>query len=445
VVERMDEMAAAAVWGNGSGQHKPDDDQIALMIAPAWKDKVAFFRGSGHVYVKGYWQRRDPQEFLQWTRVVLRRLREYGVSVSARRIESVLKLVQYDLHVAERILLEAERHQAHYINFRNGLLNLETGKLEEHRRDLYFISQLDYDYDPDADCPSFRQFLRTSLTDASGLEPDWETIQLVQEAMGYSLTSRTDLQASFWLTGATGAGKSTLIKALMLVAGDMAGALDLNQLGTNRYQLATLVGKRLVTCTESDTAVLPDGLFKALTGGGDAMQAEVKYESPFTFVPVAKLWWAMNDAPRTKDRSGALIRRLRPIVFNRTIPPEERDYELDAKLEQERAGICAWALVGLKRLQRRGTFTMPKQSALWLEEYERRNDHPRLFRDENMVAAAGHWVGAMELYNRYDTWCRSMGIRALGYPSMAAEWKRLGFHYRQVSAGSQYGGWRFKE
>lgn len=453
MVDQVDQAVAAAATTNGvvsievdeSIPHKPDDDEIALMIIPLLKANNAFFRGKRHEYISGRYEARDQRETVQLVREFMRPLRSNGVAVNARRVTSVAQMVENDLYVADRDILEAERQQANYLNFRNGLLNFTKGQLEKHRRDLYFTSQLGYDFDPEAGCSSFLHFLKTSLTkDSSGIEPDWETIGLVQEAAGYSLTARTDQQSAFWPVGATGSGKSTLIKALMMVAGDLAGALDLNQLGTNKYQLASLVGKRIVTCTESDTTILPDGVFKALTGGGDAMQAEVKYQSPFTFVPSAKLWWAMNDAPRTKDRSGALVRRLRPIVFNRTIPDNERDGQLDDKLYEERPGICAWALVGLKRLQRRGSFLMPEQSRRWLADYALRNDHPRMFRDENMEPAPEEWIPAMELYDRYTGWCLSRGIGRIGFPGMSAEWQRLGFHYRQVASGSQYGGWRFK-
>lgn len=424
---------------------KPDDDQIAQYIAALWLAVVAFLRGRWYWYKHGYWHELDRAEVAQKVREILRQFRIRRIEVSARRIESVMKLLEYDQNVPNRVLIEAERLQIQYINFRNSLYSLKLHQAEEHRRDLYFTYQLDYDYDPDADCPHFRQFLKTSLTkDASGKEPDWEMINHFQEQMAYALTGHTGLQSSVWLVGPAASGKSTAIKLMLSLAGPMGGALDLNQLGQNRYQLATLEGKRVVTCTESDTAVLPDGIFKALTGGGDPIQVEEKYKQPYTFVPMAKMWWAMNDAPRTKDRSGALMRRLYPIVFTRTIPLEERIADLDMKLEQERAGIFAWAMVGLERLQRRGKFVMPERSRLWLAEYALRNDYPRLFQREVMEAAPDNWILSTELYDRYADWCMRQGVSKMSQPAMKAEWQRIGFQFREIATGSQYGGWRFK-
>lgn len=424
---------------------KLDDDQLAQDIAVLWQGKVIYMRGKWYVYKRGRWQERSESEILQRVREILRSYRSRNVAVSTRRIEAVLKLLKFDLDVPDRVLLQAERRQAQYINFPNYLLSLKTQQPEKHQQDLYFTTQMEYEYDPTAPCETFLKFLQTSLTtDNSGRKSDWQMIRLVQEGMGLSLTGHTGYQAAFWPIGKPASGKSTLAKVILSIAGDLGGALDLNQLGANKYLLATLAGKRVVICTESDTAVLPDGIFKALTGGGDPIQVEEKYKQPYTFVPQAKLWWSMNEAPRTKDRSGAIMRRLYPIIFNHTIPPQNRIPDLDAQLEQERAGIFAWAMVGLKRLAARGRFEMPEQSSRWLAEYALRNDYPRLFQREVMEPAPNNWILSTELYDRYVDWCVRQGISKMSQPAMKAEWQRIGFQFREIAAGSQYGGWRFK-
>src|SRR5690606_22202115 len=121
---------------------------------------------------------------------------------------------------------------------------------------------------------------------------DNSLVTLVQEALGYSLTARTDLKASFWLVGAKDSGKSTMIAFLKLFMGSLHGTLDLNQLGTNRFLLGGIIGKRVVTFTEAESnTVLPDSIYKALVGGSDEIYADVKNRDPIVFKPTAKIWW----------------------------------------------------------------------------------------------------------------------------------------------------------
>src|SRR5690606_10210241 len=109
------------------------------------------------------------------------------------------------------------------------------------------------------------------------------------------------------------------IAVLRSLAGSLHATIDLNQLGANRFLLSSIVGKRIVTFTESSAnSMLPDALFKALDGGSDEIYADVKHKEAIPFVPEAKMWWAMNSMPRVSDRSGAVYSRLHIIPFTLT-------------------------------------------------------------------------------------------------------------------------------
>ena len=171
------------------------------------------------------------------------------------------------------------------------------------------------------------------------------------EALAYSLTARTDLKASFWLVGQKDSGKSTFIAMIKALMGDLHTTIDLTQLGINRFLLAGIVGKRVVTFTEaSSSTVLPDALYKALVGGSDEIYADVKNRDPICFRPEAKIWWAMNEMPRMSDRSGATTRRIYIFPFNRTIPQEQRISNLEQRLSRERPGIFNSILDALRIL-----------------------------------------------------------------------------------------------
>jgi len=408
-------------------RYKPDDDDLAIELARDLVSKVAFFHQGWKVYEDGAWAARDAAEVRRYIRQSLRGWRDRGVAVSQQRIRALCAMLEDDLFVSDRKVLAAADERKRYVNLRNGLFNLESFTLEPHRPDLYFTTQLDFDYDPDADCPAFRQYLNTSLVHPNSTAPDWTLINLVLEALGYSMTARTDLKASFWLVGEKDSGKSTFAALLKALMGDLHGTIDLTQLGGNRFLLAGVVGKRTVSFTEaSGSAMLPDALYKALVGGSDEIYADVKNRNAIVFRPECKVWWAMNEKPRINDRSGATTRRIIIIPFNRSIPEGERVSNLEARLYRERAGIFSWCMDYYQGMVRRGGWTWCAQSAAKLAEYVEENDTEATYAAECLAFAEISRVRSSELYASYSGWCATYGFRPKNYNQIATEWRRLG-------------------
>lgn len=363
------------------------------------------------------------------------------IMLTRNRVAAIVDLAQDDCFVPDRMLMGSGQQ---YINLRNGLFNLETGKLEKHQPDMYLTHQLNIEYDEDADCPTFRRYLNTSLVDDEG-KTDWKLILLLQEAIGYSLTADTSLKAAFWLVGKRDSGKSTLIAVLRSLAGSLHATIDLNQLGANRFLLSSIVGKRIVTFTESSAnSMLPDALFKALVGGSDEIYADVKNKEAITFVPEAKMWWAMNSMPRVSDRSGAVFSRLHIIPFNRTIPPDQRINNLLELLEQERAGIFNWAMVGYSRLRKAGKFEEAEQSLRAREHYELLNDTERSYLAERTDPDPDNGILGSELYYDYRQWCQENGFQPKNINQVALDWERLKLRKVRRNEGNFWFGVRFK-
>jgi len=413
--------------GNGELPYKPDDDQLATVIVEKWQGNRAYFHSAWHGYEAGSWRGLDVQEVKVAVRRFLRQHRQIlATGVSQSRITSLTNMLEDELFVSDRKLIQLQVENAKYINLQNGLFNLETFELEPHRRDLYFTTQLEFAYDPDAECPNFRKYLNTSLVDESG-KTDQDMVALVQEALAYSMTARTDLKASFWLVGVPESGKSTLISFIRALMGSLHGTIDLNQLGDNRFLLSGIVGKRVVTFTEADTNIfIPDALYKAMVGGKDEIYVDVKNKPGIAFVPTAKFWWAMNNAPRMNDRSGATLNRLRIILFTRTFAPHERILYLDELLLKERAGVFNWLMYGYRRLNRAGKFTAPARSEAWRETYRMENDTEATYAQERWEYDPKNSMSTQELYNDYRFWCDSYGYKAKNMNQVAKEWRRLG-------------------
>lgn len=438
------EQGSQPNFGSSEPVFKPDDDQLAIEIKEDWREKVAFFYSSWRVYEGGCWIGRTESEVRRHIRQWLRDQRNRGVNVSQNRIRSLTAMLEDDLYISDRLLMESQERQKNYVNLKNGMFNLDTMQLEDHRPELYFINQLDFDYDDDADCPTFRKFLNSSLVFPDGTT-DRKLVMLTLEAMGYSMTARTDMKSSFWLVGAKDSGKSTFISLLKNLMGSLHGTIDLTQLGTNRFLLAPIVGKRVVTFTEaSSNTVLPDALYKTVTGGSDEVQADVKNRDPITFRPEAKIWWAMNEMPRIQDRSGATTRRIIIIPFNRTIPESDRISNLEHLLIQERSGIFNEMVTYYTRLQRAGQFEFCQQSEDQRNQYIMENDTEATFIEECAEFHESYKVQSTQLYSKYTEWCLTNGFKPKNRNQIAKEWRRLGFENR-TSNGVWWHGIRLTE
>lgn len=427
---------------------KPDDDELARAISEQWCESARFLYGQWHVYERGCWVVRSPLEMQMGLRMKLREFRRLRddiiINISQPRIAGLAKMMQGDLFLPDREFDALLPEQERYINLRNGLWNLETFALEDHDATLRFTTQLDFEYDPRASCPTWERFLSTSLHDGND-NPDDDLISLVQEAMAYSMTARTDMKASFWLVGQPDSGKSTLIAFLRGLMGSLHTTIDLNQLGGNRFLLSGIVGKRVVTFTEaSDSIVLPDALYKAMVGGVDEIYADVKNRPGIAFKPIAKFWWAMNGAPRMTDRSGATLNRLKVIPFNHTVPVSRRVGNLYQQLMRERPGIFNWLLDGYVRLAENGAFTVSEQSEVWRANYQLENDTEKTFINEMCELNTAYKVQGEQLYQAYKRWSETNGYRPKNSNQVAKEWERLTFYRTRANGSSIWHGLRLR-
>ena len=416
-----------------------DDDRLTLALEHQTQGNVRFFRNSWREYLSGIWGEREKEEMRRQIRVFLRKFRRNGVKVTAGQVSSLESMMRDAIFLTDRVLNDIQKEQKMYIPLKNGVFNLETRKLEPHRKDLYFTYRLDFDFDPDADCPVFRHYLQSSLVKPDG-SPDPKLVDFVREALAYSMTARTDLKASFWLLGKPDAGKSTFIAFIRELLGALHASIDMEQMGKNQFMLSSLIGKRVATCTEAEAgAMISDGLYKAISGGNDAIWTDVKNRDGISFIPEVKLWWAMNTAPRTRDRSEAIFNRLKIIPFNRSVPKSERDPQLLQKLLAERSGIFSnLVMYDYHRLVERGGFDIPEQSKATLEAYQLQNDTERTFLIECAIKDANSKVLTSELYAAYKDWCIENGFRPKQKNEAAQDFERLGLTKQRSTGGLYY-------
>lgn len=411
--------------------NKPTDDEIGDMIIEDWQGNTRFFFGKWHHYADGFWSPVNRLDQEIWEK--LKTLKRFGIRPNYNKVNGIEKYLQSYLWVDD----ESVDQDNEYINLQNGLFNLETGKLEPHKRDFFNTSQLAFEYDENANCPTFDRFLRSALITPDG-KHDFELRALILEAIGYSLTSNTDYRVSFWLHGESGTGKSVLINTLQELAGNSHTTIDLDQMSNNPYQIADIAGKRVVTFSEPKAnTVLADNHYKRMVSQ-DAIMARQIFGKPFRFVPMCKVWGSMNELPRVVDRSDAIFNRVIIIPMNHVIPDEKKDRHLTEKLRGELSGIFNLALLGLNRLRKNKAFTRAKQSENARADYKSENDIESAFITECCIKGNEHQVAAQKLYDSYAMWCKRNGAMAKSSVKVARDWQRLGLSKEHTRNGNFY-------
>jgi putative DNA primase/helicase len=146
---------------------------------------------------------------------------------------------------------------------------------------------------------------------------------------------------------------------------------------------------------------------KTLTGG-DKVSARLMRQDFFEYAPQFTLWIHGNHKPGLRSVDKAMARRMRLIPFAVTIPEDERDNELGAKLRQEWAGILAWAIEGCLIWQREG-LVAPQVVSEATSEYLASEDAIGRWLEECCVREPSAWTATADLYASWKAWAENGG------------------------------------
>lgn len=293
------------------------------------------------------------------------------------------------------------------LNVTNGLVDLRTGELRPHDPRVLTSKLAPIDFDPAAECPTWLSFLDKVMGG------NQEMVNFLQRAVGYSLTGVISEQCLFFLHGRGSNGKSTFVETVSTLLGEYWTKTPTETLMSKTHpgisnDVARLVGARLVTAQETEQGrKLAESLIKDLTGG-DTVAARFLHQEFFQFKPQFKLWMYGNHKPVIAGTDEGIWRRIRLVPFTVTIPDEEKDRNLPAKLLEELPGILNWAIAGCLAWQSEG-LGIPLEVAEATTTYRSEMDPLSDFISEYVVEGPQMTVKASVLYNAYKTWCSASG------------------------------------
>ena len=294
------------------------------------------------------------------------------------------------------------------VNVRNGLLDIRDMSFKEHTPSYLSTVQLNVEYNPQVDCPQFKKFLNEVL--------DCKLIPLVQEIVGYLLTTNTVSQKAFVFWGPARTGKSTLLWVVeyLLLGKKNVSNIPWQEIG-DKFKTAELLGKLANVFSDLPSKSIDDtGIFKVVTGE-DYLMAEKKNKNPFKFKPFARLVFSCNELPRNYvDRTEGFYRRLIIVPFSRQIEKSKIDKALKYKLQREKEGILNWALEGLKRLYENNfEFSENELTDGVKKEYKRENNNVISFVEECCEIDSLFSCSRIEIYEAYKEFCVEAGLKAL--------------------------------
>jgi len=351
----------------------------------------------------------------------------------ATRLRAMIELAQPEVPVVPEEL----DSNPWLLNVQNGTLDLRTGELREHRREDLITKLAPVRYDPAAKCPWWESFLGRIMDGNEALT------RFLQRTVGYALTGSIREQVAFMMYGTGANGKTTLLDVILALMGNYAQQSDFTTFLKRhsdgpRNDLARLVGARFVSATEVESGRRLDEVVVKQVTGGDKIAARFLHQEFFEFVPQFKLFLASNHKPVIYGTDHAIWRRIKLIPFTLTIPEDERDKDLPAKLKQELPGILTWAVRGCLAWQKDG-LGIPEEVKTATGEYREEMDVLAEFLDEYCILDPDSEVATKDLYQAYGTWCEGNGEKPLRKNTFGMRLAERGLEKTRIGSRSSRG------
>lgn len=294
----------------------------------------------------------------------------------------------------------------------NGLLDLDTRTLHRHTPALFNTWRLEFDYDPEAQCPVWEKFL------ADIFAHDPRGAKLIQEFAGYGISGRTDLHKALLLQGPARSGKGTISRTLQhLIGVSNCVSPSLNSLGSE-FGMSALIGKPFAVIEDARadddrrSNITTERLLNII--GGDAVSINRKNRDYWNGTLPTRFMIVSNETPRFLDASGAITTRFMAVKLRKSYA-DHPDPTLGARILSELPGIFNWAMVGLDRLNANGSFTIPDTMSEVTDLMRDMASPMSEFLAEYYVVTgdSDDHVLVKDMHARFNSWRETVGGKAL--------------------------------
>lgn len=397
-------------------------NEIAEFIASS--RSIAFFKQQLYEYKNGVYvpDDGDIEAFIYNARGDLKKSDRREVLDYLKIITRVKKVPRYD----------------NYINFQNGIFDLNTKQLIPHDPKIFMINQVNACYYENV--PKNKSVHKFLYDITSGNEVSEKSILQI---IGYCMTTGVKLQKAFIFLGGGDNGKSVLVEVIIeLIGDDNTSHVSLHDMQGGKFYSSELTDKLLNVVAELPRNNLKSvEVFKSLVTG-DKMAVEKKYKDRYTIKPYAKNIFTANELPRVDDTTEGFYRRLNILKFEAKFSDEAKNnFNKESLFTQEArdylASISVKAYLELLESGSRA-FANEEESNSILDIYRKENNSVLSFLDSNSIKerlSLGQSIDRPELYSEYKSWCYECCYKPKGRNNFYKELRETGLVEEKLHDG----------
>lgn len=373
-----------------------------------------------YMYKDGYYQNVTENEFKgmirKWIPELIQRSKD---------IDEIFKLLLMD----DKFYVDndALNSDTNCINFKNGILDLDTMKMSDHTPDKIFTIQIPINYVPLEDCEVGVVFEKYLDELVSG---DKEMRECLLESMGLALSNIPGYltKKAILMIGPRDCGKTQIKKLLtQLIGVKYTSSIELSKMNDSRFGTSELYNKRLVGSNDMQYTTVSDmGIFKQLVGG-DPISIEFKGRGAFSYVFNGLVWFLANDFPKfSGKKEDAVYQRFMVVPCNHVVEKDKQDPYLVDKMLKEGEYIVSLCIQSLLKLRdRKFKFVESSVMKKGLERYEIVNNTLLQFIEEccdiDNDIPANERMTVKTFKANYQIWCRDSGIKPIGLKNKEIE------------------------
>lgn len=322
-----------------------------------------------------------------------------------------------------------------YINFKNGLYNVETRELEPHTPKVLSTIQINSFYEPKAGMPlrfnRYLDFLTENDESLKAILQEWAGLT-ISNIPGYSP------KKAMALYGPNGNnGKSVFINVLdHLIGTENIATRDIQDLSKS-FGTSDLYGKKALLIDDQKEADFTDSsIFKSITGGG-LIPCEFKGKQSFSYRFNGTVTFGCNELPYLAGEKGShIFERLLIIPCYNVLEEKQRDSGLLDELKTELEAITLWAIEGLHRLiENRFMFTRSEATEIAVQEYRMKSDSLYRFVLEHceMTGYKEDRILKSTFENDYELWANENDIKPIARKNIKDRAQKIGIRFGKVS------------
>ena len=398
-----------------------------LEVAQAFIDRVKrrFVRYAANFYVyeaglysliQDDYMEKKIHDFLKTVKVKNPDGPPLDFDITKRRVAEVFACVKNEVMIRENLQFEdwLDGSDRKVINLRNGLFDMETKTMIPHSDSFFSIRQLDFIFDPEAQCSSWLGCLQEWFSDD-------ESREALGSLFSYIVSGRIDQQKVFLMIGKTRAGKGTAAKVLeAMVGGDNTCGPQLSSLSRD-FGLEPLLGKSLALVGEANVGSKDDStaitnIIKMITGD-DKMTVNRKNQKSVDVRLKSRFVFMANHIEEFPDISGAISGRFLILPFRNSFLGKE-DKDLDQKLKDERSGIFNWMInfLGVDAFE-------PKSASIERALLQNTAAPVKSFFHANYELIGGQFFHKQTLWSQFKMWSEDNDIYGYSESKFFKEFK----------------------